>query len=96
MPKQAADPSPPGRIAPLAAAIRRRRRALGLTQIELARFAGCGPDFLYDLEAGKPTIQLAKLLDVLSVLGLGLRLVEHREVLSMEDRLAAPPEATQT
>ena len=30
--------------------------SIGLTQKELADLSGCGPDFLYDLERGKPTV----------------------------------------
>lgn len=58
----------------LAAEVRRRRKALKLTQKELADLAGCGPDFLYDLERGKPTVRLDKLVPVLDVLGLQLKL----------------------
>ena len=49
----------------LGGAVRRRRRLLRLTQLQLAKLAGCGADFLYDLEAGKPTIQLGKLINML-------------------------------
>ena len=54
----------------LAAEVRRRRKQLRLTQKELADLASCGPDFLYDLERGKPTVRLDKLVPVLQVLGL--------------------------
>ena len=37
----------------LGAALRNRRKSLGLTQQELARLAGCGLAFLYELESGK-------------------------------------------
>lgn len=47
---------------------------LRLTQKELAELAQCGPDFLYDLERGKPTIRLDKLVPVLEILGLRLKL----------------------
>lgn len=56
----------------LAAEVRGKRKALGLTQAELARLAGCGPVFLYAVERGKPTVRVDKLLDVLRVLGLEL------------------------
>jgi y4mF family transcriptional regulator len=56
----------------LASAVRARRKALGVTQIELARLAGCGPVFVYALETGKKTLRLDKLLAVLEVLGLEL------------------------
>jgi len=58
----------------LGAALRDRRRQLGLRQGDLADLADCSERFVHMLEHGKPTIQLAKLLDVLRVLGLELRL----------------------
>jgi len=61
-----------GPVEALATAVRQRRKALDVTQIELARLAGCGPVFVYDLESAKTTLRLDKLLDVLEVLGLEL------------------------
>lgn len=58
----------------LGGAIRARRRKLRLGQIELCELAGVGPAFLYQLEHGKPTVRLDKLLPVLHVLGLELQL----------------------
>ena len=58
----------------LAAAVRRQRKQLGLTQRQLSDLAGTGPVFIYELESGKPTLRLDKLLDVLHVLGLQLTL----------------------
>lgn len=55
--------------------VRQRRKALRLTQQALAELAKCGPDFLYDLERGKPTIRLDKLVPVLETLGLTFELV---------------------
>jgi HTH-type transcriptional regulator/antitoxin HipB len=57
----------------LGAAVRRRRHALGLDQVELAGLAGVGLAFLYELEHGKATLRIDKVLLVLSVLGLELR-----------------------
>lgn len=54
--------------------VRRKRKLLRLTQKELAELARCGPDFLYDLERGKPSVRLDKLVPVLEVLGLKLTL----------------------
>lgn len=54
----------------LGSSVRERRKQLRLTQVQLADLAGCGPDFLYDLERGKPTVRLDKLVPVLSALGL--------------------------
>jgi HTH-type transcriptional regulator/antitoxin HipB len=68
----------------LARAVRERRKSLGVTQIELARLARCGPVFVYDVESGKTTLRLDKLLDVLHVLGLELVLAEGKSRLRVE------------
>ncbi len=49
--------------------IRDERTAQKLRQDELAAAAGVGVRFLIELEAGKPTAQLGKALDVLATLG---------------------------
>ena len=49
-----------------------RRKALGITQQELAQKAGVGLRFIRDLEQGKPTVQLAKVNQVLFMFGLEL------------------------
>lgn len=61
------------------AAIRARRRALGLTQDDLAGLSGVGLRFLGELERGKTTVRLGKALQVLGDLGLELE-VRPREV----------------
>lgn len=58
----------------LAAAVRRRRRQLRLDQAELADLAGVSERFVYSLESGKRSVQLDKVLAVLSALGLHLEL----------------------
>ena len=55
--------------------IRARRRSLKLTQQELADLAGCSARFLGAVEAGKPGVRLDKVLDVVSALGLEVRLI---------------------
>ncbi|MEA5446846.1 helix-turn-helix transcriptional regulator [Gammaproteobacteria bacterium AB-CW1] len=68
---------PTGNIADvdtLGAAIRRRRKALGLTQADAAMVCGVGTRFLAELERGKPTAQIGKTLDILAGLGLELSL----------------------
>lgn len=70
-----------------ARAIRVRRKSLKLTQIDVSRLAGCGPDFLYDLEVGKPTLRLDKVLAVLAVLGLELVLTPGKGVLRVGEPL---------
>ncbi len=49
--------------------VRSTRKAAGLRQDELAGAAGVGLRFIVDLEAGKPTAQLGKTLQVLEALG---------------------------
>lgn len=56
----------------LGAAVRKRRKRLGLTQEAVARAAGCGIVFIYHLERGKPSLRLDKLLDILRVLGMDI------------------------
>lgn len=58
----------------LAKTVRERRKALKLTQAELASLSGCGTAFLYGLENGKPSLRLDKVVDVLEVLGLRFEL----------------------
>jgi y4mF family transcriptional regulator len=50
-------------------AVRLARKKLTLTQPQLALVAGVGVRFIVDLEAGKPTIQLERTLQVLHALG---------------------------
>ncbi|HEV7732726.1 MAG TPA: helix-turn-helix domain-containing protein [Candidatus Binatia bacterium] len=45
------------------------RRALKVSQADLAMAAGTNRRFIIDLERGKPTTQLAKVLQVLATLG---------------------------
>jgi len=66
----------------LGSIVRDARRALGLTQPDLALSAGVGVRFLVDLEKGKPTAQIGKVLQVLAALGveIGLSLPENSKV----------------
>lgn len=50
--------------------MRQLRTEQGLLQIDLAGLAGTGNRFIVDLERGKPTLQLQKVLDVLDLMGL--------------------------
>ncbi|MCA3563645.1 MAG: helix-turn-helix transcriptional regulator [Methylocystis sp.] len=52
--------------------VRATRKAAGLRQDELAGAAGVGLRFIVDLEAGKPTAQIGKTLQVLAALGCSL------------------------
>ena len=48
----------------------RQRPGLGLRQIDLAGIGNTGNRLIVDIEKGKPTVQLQKVLDVLDLLGL--------------------------
>jgi y4mF family transcriptional regulator len=60
----------------VAAFVRRRRRANGLTQRELAELAGVGLRFVSELERGKPTLRVGKVDAVLRVFGKRLGVVD--------------------
>lgn len=77
------------RTAALGRAIRARRKTLRLTQIDLSKLAGCGPDFVYDVEAGKASLRLDKLLDVLGILGLELVVEQGKSGLRVAPALEA-------
>ena len=51
------------------AAVASARKALGLTQRELALAINSGERFIVDLEAGKPTLRLETVLRVIEALG---------------------------
>ncbi len=63
--------------ADIGTAVRRARKAASLRQDDLAGLAGVGTRFLIELEAGKPTMRLDKLLAVLGTLGIDLHLDPH-------------------
>ena len=52
--------------------VQTNRKRQGVTQLQLAGMAGTGIRFISDLENGKGTIQVQKLLKVLHTLGLGM------------------------
>jgi HTH-type transcriptional regulator/antitoxin HipB len=58
----------------LGAVIRLRRKALNLTQSDLALASGTGLRFIVDLEKGKPTCHIGKALAVLQSLGLVIQI----------------------
>lgn len=58
----------------LGRSIRAQRKAQGATQAELASLCGVGVRFISELENGKPTVELGKVLQVLRCLGLVLSL----------------------
>ena len=65
--------------------IRQERKALGLNQTELAEMAGTGINFVSQLEMGKESIRLDKLLAILKVLGLEMQLQRGKRGLVIKD-----------
>ena len=53
----------------LAEYVRMNRKRQKVTQVQLSQLANVGVRFVRDLEDGKPTLQLDKLLQVLQALG---------------------------
>lgn len=53
--------------------VRETRKGMGVTQKDIALTSGTGLRFIIDLEKGKPTCQLAKVLTVLHTLGIKLK-----------------------
>ncbi len=60
----------------LATAVRTARIRHAMTQADLAGLSGTGLRFIGELERGKPTVALNKVLAVLAVLGLKFRVAE--------------------
>ena len=59
-------------VADIGAAIRKKRKEDGLTLADAAALCGVGYRFLSDVENGKATVQMGKVLEVLTALGLDL------------------------
>lgn len=58
----------------IASQIKHLRKKIGLTQIEFARRVGVGLRFLRELEQGKTTVRMDKLVQVLEFLGYHLEI----------------------
>jgi len=56
--------------------IKRVRKSQGMTQSELAGACGTGVRFIVDLENGKPTSEIEKVLLVATMLGIRLEAIE--------------------
>ncbi len=69
----------------LGKAIRRRRKLLKLTQRDLADLANCAERLVHEVENGKMTLRMDRLLAILMVLGLQLTLGEGRGGLMIPD-----------
>jgi HTH-type transcriptional regulator / antitoxin HipB len=52
--------------------VREQRKRLAMNQLDIAGLGNTGNRFIVELENGKPTLQLQKVLDVIRLLGLEL------------------------
>ncbi len=64
-------------VTDIGAAVRRKRKGDGLTLIDAAGLCNVNYRFLSNLENGKPTVRLDKVLQVLAALGLELEIKER-------------------
>lgn len=60
-------------VAALGQLVRQVRNQQGMTQADILGLANTGNRFIVELENGKPTVRLDKVLTVLDVLGLSLQ-----------------------
>ena len=58
--------------------IKKSRKQQGLTQPQLAMACGTGVRFIVDVESGKETCQIGKVLNVIQMLGLKTSIEEPR------------------
>ena len=65
--------------------VRQTRKALSLTQPQLALAAGVGVRIIVDLEAGKPTVRLENVLRVLQALGATLNVSSSEDSQTQAD-----------
>lgn len=68
-------PSDPAKLSSsveLGQLVRKIRKEQGLTQLDVAGLGGLSNRFIIDLERGKETLQIQKVLNVLALLGLEL------------------------
>ncbi|MGV3617779.1 MAG: helix-turn-helix domain-containing protein [Fimbriimonas sp.] len=65
-------------LSQLPTAIKERRKLLGLTQRQVADLAGCHWTLVLDVEAGRTSVRLDKLVAILEVVGLALGVEEAR------------------
>lgn len=65
--------------------VKRTRKALAVTQKDLAMTSGTGLRFIIDLEKGKATCQLGKALTVLQTLGIKMDMVAPKGNMPKEE-----------
>ena len=69
----------------LGAVIKNSRKSQGLTQYTLGKMSGFGINFINQIESGKPTAHIGKVLKVLNVLGLQINLVHGSKIINTSE-----------
>ncbi len=72
-------------IVNIALQIRNLRKKSKLTQVDFAKRAGVGLRFIRELEGGKTTVRMDKLMQVLDFLGYHLELKKNESQLTQDD-----------
>jgi len=65
-------------VTDIGTAIRKKRKKDGLTLADAAALSGVGYRFMSDLENGKETMQVGKVLKVMTALGLNMTIEERK------------------
>ena len=65
-------------VTEIGARIRAERKRQGVTQLELSQAADVGRRFVVELENGKDTVQVGKMLKVLDILGIDFQLLDAK------------------
>ncbi len=60
--------------------VRQKRKSIEFTQVEVAGMCNVGVRFLSELENGKSTLQIGKVLHVLACLGLEITISDRADV----------------
>lgn len=79
-----------GTAAALGARLRARRKALGLTQTELAELAGTTQRTVSVVESGKPTSRLDVVTAVADALGLVVMALDRQQAQALQDSQDLP------
>lgn len=67
--------------------IKSRRKKLGITQQSVADLSGTSVQLVIQVEGGKPTVRLDKLIAILHALGLQFKLEKGKQKLAIDESL---------
>lgn len=66
-------------ISDISEAVKKRRKSLGLTQSECAAMCNVGNRFFSELENGKETLHIGKVINCLQILGINISLTNRED-----------------